>query len=229
MQYQEGDIILCKVTNIVKTTVFVETLDGVKGSIVLSEVAPGRIRNIRAHVVPNKIIACKVLQIRDNHLFLSLRRVKNREKQELLDEYKKERSFESILKKISNQETIEKIKQENTSLLDFFEKAKENPKILDQYFNKEQTEQITKVIQEKKEKEKQIKKEFTLTCRESNGIQIIKKVLANNDKITYLGNSKFAIKIKSPELKKADAEIKSLLEQIEKNAKQSKCEFHVIK
>src|SRR3989338_7649326 len=112
--YQEGDLIICKVTDIVKTTVFVETLDGLKGSIVFSEVAPGRIRNIRAHVVPNKIIVCKILSARNDHLFLSLRRVKDKEKKELLEEYKKEKSLESLIKKITGDkcdDIIKKIKQ----------------------------------------------------------------------------------------------------------------------
>ena len=78
--YNEGDIILCEVKDVVKTTVFVETLDGIKGSIVFSEVAPGRIRNIRDYVVPKKIIVCKILYIASDHLFLSLRRVKDEER-----------------------------------------------------------------------------------------------------------------------------------------------------
>src|SRR3989344_364561 len=98
--YNEGDIILCEVKDVVKTTVFVETLDGMKGSIVFSEVAPGRIRNIRDYVVPKKIIACKILHIATDHLFLSLRRVKDKEKKEALEVYKKERSLESFIKKL---------------------------------------------------------------------------------------------------------------------------------
>ena len=88
-KYKEGDLVLCIVRDVVKTIVFVETEDGVKGSINFSEVAPGRIRNIREYVVPNKIIVCKILNSRPDHLFLSLRRVKDKDKKEMLEQYKK--------------------------------------------------------------------------------------------------------------------------------------------
>ena len=92
MAYNENDLVVCKVINIVGTTVFVETEDGINGSIVVSEIAPGRIRNLRAYVVPNKLIVCKVLSVGDRHLFLSLRRVKDKEKRNDLWEYHQKNS-----------------------------------------------------------------------------------------------------------------------------------------
>ncbi len=231
-KYQEKDVILCRVIKIIKPTVFVETLDGVKGSIVFSEIAPGRIRNLREYVVPNKIIACKILSIKDNHLFLSLRRVKTDEKKELMSQYKKEKTFESILKKICGkndaENTINKI-QEKENLLDFLEKAKENKKILEQYFNKEQIEQIQKVLEAKKEKDKIIKKQFRLTCPSESGIEKIKKILGDNKNISYLGNSKFQIKVISKNLKKSNQEINQILKEIEKSSKKEKCFFEIKK
>ena len=229
--YQEGDIILCTVTNIVRTTVFVETEDKTKGSIVFSEIAPGRIRNIRDYVVPKKVIACKILNVKDNYLFLSLRRVKTNEQNELLQQYKKEKSFKSILKKICGEnaeEIIEKIKQES-SLIEFFDKAREELKKLEKYFNQSQIEYLKKVLSEKKEKEKEIKKEFKLSCNQPDGIKIIKLILLPHKGIFYLGNSKFVIKIKSADLKRASKEINKILEIIEKKAKKHKCEFEVKK
>ena len=227
--YNEGDIILCEVKDIVRTTVFVETLDGMKGSIVFSEVAPGRIRNIRDYVVPKKIVACKILHITHDHLFLSLRRVKDKEKKEALEVYKKERSLESFIKKllgIKADEIIKKIRAENSlSLVEFFESAKQNPKLSEKYFSKSEIEKLTSILTEKKEKEKEIKKEFTLSCRQPDGIVRIKGMLSPYQKITYLGSSKFMIKAKSIDLKQADSHLNKILEEIEKNSKREKCEF----
>jgi len=227
MEYQEGDIILCKVKDIAKTAVFVETLDGIKGSIVLSEIAPGRIRNIRDYVVPNKIIVCKILHIRDNHLFLSLRRVKHNEQKDVMDAYKKEKSIENIIKTIVGEkakEVTDKI-GEKYSLEEFFEEARENEKLLDEYFTKEESEKIIKVLAKKKGKEKIIKKEFSFSTKESNGIKIIKETLGKYEGIKYLGNSKFVIIRKSADPKKTDMEIREILEEIEKQAHKLKCEF----
>ena len=231
--YNEGDIILCEVKDVVKTTVFVETLDGIKGSIVFSEVAPGRIRNIRDYVVPKKIIACKILHIATDHLFLSLRRVKDKEKKEALEIYKKEKSLESFIKKLlgnKSGEIINKIRSENSlSLVEFFESAKQNPKLSEKYFSKDEIEKLTSILVEKKEKEKEIKKEFSLSCNQADGIIRIKKLLAPYENIAYLGSSKFMIKTKSRDLKQADSKLNKILEEVERNSKKEKCEFAVRK
>jgi hypothetical protein len=52
--FNENDIVLCTVDKIDGTTVFVILEDGSQGAIVTSEIAPGRIRNIREYVSPNK-------------------------------------------------------------------------------------------------------------------------------------------------------------------------------
>ena len=231
MNYHEGDIIICIVKDVVKTTVFVETESGVKGSVVFSEIAPGRIRNIREYVVPNKIIVCKVLDSRDNHLFLSLRRVKEKERKELIEQYKKEKSYNSIFRKILGEDSekiINKIKTDN-NLIEFIEKARKEPKLLEKYFDKSQVAKIEKVISEKKEKVKEIKQEFILKCKEPNGIKILKSILSVNNNIIYLGSSRYVIKITSNDLKKAGSQMNSILETIEKQAKKEKCEFAIKK
>jgi len=230
-EYHEGDLVICKVTNIVRTTVFVETLDGTKGSIVISEIAPGRIRNLRAYVVPNKIIVCKILSVRRDHLFLSLRRVKNKEKQELITKNKKERTYENVIRKLLGdkaEEALKEIKSE-FGLNEFLEKAKEDKKILEKYFNKEQIESLGKVLQDKEDKIKEIKREFKLSCEEENGIEIIKNILKDIEGLTYLGNTKFIIKRSSKDLKKLDSEITEILSKVEKSSKKHKCEFSLVK
>src|SRR3989337_26635 len=100
MSLEEGDIVLCTVDRIVGTTVFVHIEGNGEGSIVLSQVAPGRIRNIRDYVVPKKKIVCKVLRISGDRIDLSFRRVTQKEQKELKERNKQERSFASILKTV---------------------------------------------------------------------------------------------------------------------------------
>ena len=54
MDYEQGDIVLCTVDRIVGTTVFVKMPGNKEGTIILSEIAPGRIRNLREHVVKKR-------------------------------------------------------------------------------------------------------------------------------------------------------------------------------
>ncbi len=136
----ENDVILCTVKRIEKTTVFLE-IDGYgQGTMIFSEVSPGRIRNIREYVVPNKKIVCKVLRIKDGHPELSLRRVKAKERDEVLDTHKKEKILANILKPVMKGKTpeiLEKIK-EKYQLAEFLDEARENPDLIETFVTKTQ-------------------------------------------------------------------------------------------
>ena len=99
MEIEQGDIILCTVDRILGTNVFVK-IDGTnkEGTITLSEIAPGRIRNLRDYVVPKKKIACKVLKILGEQIILSLRRVSQKEEKQVKEKYALENSYKNILK-----------------------------------------------------------------------------------------------------------------------------------
>src|SRR3990172_8559075 len=110
---QEGDIVICTVDRIVNTVVFVkienESGKEIEGGIVLSEIAPGRIRNLRDYVVPKKKIVCKVLRISGDRIDLSLRRVTQKEQKEVKEIYNQEKSYESILKSVLGEKARELI------------------------------------------------------------------------------------------------------------------------
>ena len=81
-QLDVGDVVLCTVDRIVGTTVFVMIGDNnrTEGSIIVSEISPGRIRNLRDFVTPKKKIVCKIIRINQGNIELSLRRVTSKEK-----------------------------------------------------------------------------------------------------------------------------------------------------
>ena len=101
MELEVGDVVLCTVDRIAGTVVFVKIDRNGEGNITTSEIAPGRIRNLRDYVVPKKKIVCKILRISPNgNINLSLRRVTQKEKKEILEQYKQEKSYKSVLKSI---------------------------------------------------------------------------------------------------------------------------------
>jgi translation initiation factor 2 alpha subunit (eIF-2alpha) len=137
---EEGDIVLCTVDRIVGTVVFVKIDSEEKGgSIILSEIAPGRIRNLREYVIPKKRIVCKVLRVSGGTISLSLRRVTQKEKKEALEIYNQERSYNNILRSVLKEkadETIEKITK-TEKLYDFLQRVKEDSKELENLIGKE--------------------------------------------------------------------------------------------
>ena len=232
MGLEEGDLVLCTVDRIVGTTVFVKIEgEGKDGSIILSEIAPGRIRNLRDYVVPKKKIVCKVLRISSDMMDLSLRRVTQKEKKEVIEEYNQEKSYENILKSIlgdSSKQIINKIK-EKESLYNFFEQAKQNPESLGKIFGLDNSKRILQIINKQKTKKSIIKKEFNLTSTHSNGLELIKNLLGNTKdvEINYIAAGKFSIKAQSEDLKKEEKKLKTILEDIEKMAKEKGMEFSI--
>lgn len=232
MALEEGDLVLCTVDRIEGTNVFVNIEQDGQGIIMTSEIAPGRIRNIRDYVVPRKKIVCKVLRVFENRVDLSLRRVTPKEQKEVMEHYKLERSYISILNTILKEkaeETIKKI-QNNEGLYDFFEEIKSNPKRLEEVMSKESAGKILEIINAQKQKKFEIKKEISLSTIKPNGLELIKEIFSNikNAEIKYISAGHYSLKAESSDIKNADNILKSIISEIEKNSKKFGMEFSIL-
>ncbi len=227
MELKEGDVAMCTVKKIEGATVFLDVEGNGEGSMVMSEVAAGRIRNLREYVVPNKKIVCKILRITNGHPQLSLRRVTAREREEIQDKYQKERTFKSILKTIakSPEKIIEKIEKE-LELWKFFDLAKEDSSLIKKFFPEKEALELARLLAEKKEREKIAKKTFSIKSLSPGGINDIKSALAQaNLEIHYLGSSKFSISATGKDFREANSKVTISLEKIKSKAKEKKLIF----
>jgi len=229
---ETGDIVMCTVEKIAGAVVLVNIDGNGTGSIILSEVAPGRIRNIRNYVVPKKRIICKVLRINGNHIDLSLRRVTPKEQKEIREKYKSEKSYKSILKTVLKEKT-EKLTAEilkNSTIYEFLEEAKTNSKQLEKLTGKENCKKILEILNSQRKREIEIKKDFSLSTQKENGITLIKKILKEikKAKIKYISAGKYSIKVSSEDAKKADQKINEILKNIEDDSKKQSLNFSII-
>ena len=230
MELEVGDIILCTVDKIVGTTVFVN-LDNTQeqGFISLSEIAPGRIRNIRDYVVPKKTIVCKVLKISGKTIELSLRRVTPKEQKELKERKKQEKSYTSILKGILKEKTSEILIEINKikSAYLFLEEAKENPKELEKIVGKEDSKKILDILNSQKQKKAILTKILYINTKQPNGLNLIKELLKDlkDVEIKYISAGKYSFKLEAMDLKKADHQLKEIVEELEKKAKKQNIEL----
>jgi translation initiation factor 2 alpha subunit (eIF-2alpha) len=228
-----GDLVSCTVDRIMGTAVFVK-IDGrnIEGEIIMSEIAPGRIRNIRDYVVPKKKIVCKVLRISSSgNIELSLRRVTLKEKKEVLEREQHEKSYTSIMKSVlgeNSQKIISEIEKED-NLFSFLSDAKENPSLLEKFAGKENAEKILEILNTEKKKKAIVKKEIHLTTTKPDGITLIKKVLEIFKGITvkYLSAGRYSIELESEDVKTADKKIREMILIVEKEAKKLGIEFSV--
>ena len=229
-----GDLVSCVVDRIVGTVVFVK-IEGqgkeVEGSIVFSEVAPGRIRNIRDYVVPKKKIVCKILRISNSNIDLSLRRVSQKERKEVLEGENLEKSYTSILKSVVGEDAEKTIKKinEKESLVSFFEEAKTKPAELEKIIGKENAKKIIDILNAQKKKVSRIKKEIAMTTIKPDGITLIKKILSlfKDFEVKYLAAGKYLIESESSDVKSADKKIREKIDEAEKEAKKLGVEFSV--
>lgn len=225
------DIVLCTVDRIVGTTVFVKIDDIGEGSIIFSEIAPGRIRNIRDYVVPKKRIVCKVLRISGDRIDLSLRRVTQKETKEIIERSKQEQSYKAVLKSVlgdNAQKAIDKITKER-SITEFCEAAKTDLSELKKIVGEENAEKIQEILKKQKKKRTELKKEFALSSTSPDGLNEVKKVLSDHKKvlIKYISAGKYSIKSEAEDLKKADNLIRGVLNEIEKHAKKNGMKFSI--
>jgi len=228
---EEGDLLLCTVKKVTNTITFVELPNGHEGTIVSSEIAPGRIKLMRQYVVPNKKIVCKILKISGNNINLSLRRVNSKEKKEVIQSFKQSQAINVAFKQIfkENENKIEeKILKDYKDLQEFVKSARNDESLISKYIPKKNEEAIKKVIN-KKRKNAELKQNINIKCLEDDGVQRIKKIFnlkKPNITITYISAGKFKLKLSVEDFKQGKKEMTEILEELEKRAKENNCEFY---
>ena len=228
---EEGDLVLCTVTSVQYHSVFVDIDEyGKTGLIHISEVSPGRIRNIRDFVKEGKKVVCKVLRINQEkgYIDLSLRRVNESEKRRKIDDIKREQNAEKIIEVAAGKigikteelykEISEKITKNYASLHEFFEAASKNESLLESLgIEKKHLKIIGETISQRiKPSEVEIVGKLKITTFAPNGIDIVKESLKKAEdaakgkiSINYLGSGAYRFRVIAPDYKEAEKLMKN--------------------
>jgi len=223
---EEHEIVLCTVTKIHFHSVFVrlDEYDNLSGMIHISEVSPGRIRNLNDYVKEGRRIVCKVLRVNRerNQIDLSLRRVNEGIRREKLDSIKQEMKAEKILEmtakslkietKILYNLITEKVFVDYAFLHECFNTIVQKKEDLKKYnFDAKITKALVDmVIQKIKPQEVEFSGTFTISSYEEDGVGVVKDSLnevfkvAKDATLFYLGSGKYKFSIKGTDLKKLD-------------------------
>ncbi|MCF7798543.1 S1 RNA-binding domain-containing protein [Candidatus Woesearchaeota archaeon] len=245
---EEGDIIFCTVTKIHFHSVFV-TLDeyrGKQGMIHISEVSPGRIRNLGDYVKEGKVIICKVLKINKErgHIDLSLRRVNESQRRAKIEERKQQAIAENILQsyiqlhkgdiKELYKTVAQKVLEHYETIYAAFEDVVENEaKLSDTGLDTKLSQDIEKFVRERiKQKQVEIIGELAIESYAKNGAELVnnfmKKIVAISEllHVQFLGSGKFKIEVRAREYKVAEAVIAQLEEEVTTvTSKETICTF----
>jgi len=215
MNPEKGELIVGEVKEIHSNSIEVDLLEyEMKGLLNVSNIPGLWIRDIKKSFRKGQLIVCKILKT-DHTAELSLKGVSKYHKEKKLKEYGREKKMERMFRKVSEEnkinpklvdETIEYLKQEYGSLFDAIKKIREGEALgLGEEFNG--------LIERFKtgEKDYEFKGILELHSDQGNGLEVIKNSLKElkQSKVSYLGNSRFLMKLKTKDPKKG----KKLLEE----------------
>ncbi len=229
---EEEELVLCTVTRIHFHSVFVQLDEyGRTGLIHISEVSPGRIRNIRDFVVEGKKIVCKILRVNKEkgHIDLSLRRVNENQKRTKISEIKQEQLAEKIVEYVAKslnmehkglyEELTNKIFKKYDSLYPCFGDIANNKDVLAELAVPEKIAKLlTESIKQRiKKEEVHVGGELKLTSYKPDGVEIVKDALKKAEDIgkesttiSYKGAGKYKVSVKSSNYKDAEKILEKL-------------------
>lgn len=233
---EEGELLLCTITKIQPNSVFVGLDEyGLSGMIHISEISPGRIRNLRDFVKEGKKVVCVVLRVNRErgYIDLSLRRVNEAQKKKKIEYIKQQQKAEKIVEFVAQNnkmetavyfnEILEKVKNDYGDLVSFFNDIVNNPETRSYGIKFE--DQLVEVVKQRiKPPEVELEGVFKIEIFADNGIGIIQQAFAKlPPKVAscYLGGGQYHVSIKAPDYKEAedllDPSKDKILEFLEEN------------
>jgi translation initiation factor 2 subunit 1 len=236
---EDDEIVFCTVNKIQyhAITVQLDEYDGRMGLIPISEVSPGRIRNIRDFVEEGKKVVCKVIRVdpERGHIDLSLRRVNESQKRSKTDAIKQEQKAEKMVESFAEktkrpaQEIYNEIapiilKSYPWLYMAFEDVIEKNLSLEKIGLQKETADQLEQVIRERiKPKKVEIIEKISIKTYNENGLEMIKqsfsklKAIDPGIDITYLGGGNYRMLVTAKDYKKAESILEDLKESMEKS------------
>ena len=239
----EGELVLCTITRIQTHGVFVNIDEYAKqGMIHISEIAPGRIRNMRDFVKEGKVVVCSVLKINQErgYIDLSLRRVSDTQRRNKINAIKQEQKAEKIIDHLAKElkrdikelyrEISEKVFQKYISIYGCFEDVvTEKTSVSELGINKGYSKRLEELVKERiKPPVVYIGGKLSISSYEPNGVEIVKLSLKKAEEkgkdaldIKYLGGGKYQLLVKAEEYKEAEKILKESIEAAEHAVKKT--------
>jgi len=244
-----GDVVLCTVKRILFHSVFVsiDEYTNIEGMVHISEIAPGRIRNLRDYVTEGKRIICKVLSINSQgNIDLSLRRVPLTVSISKMNEFKQEEKAEKLLEQVGKEVKLDlkkvyeeigyKAIENYGGLYQFLQAIVDKGKIvIDEFKPNPKLSELLFTIVKDKIKPIEVSVSGILTLKSNNGqgvdniISILSKAKEHNVKVSYLGAPKYKLEVISKDYKTAEGFLKAFMDIAAALAKKLDCEINLVK
>lgn len=239
---KEQEVVLCTVRNILPHSVFadIDEYENLKGMIHISEIAPGRIRNIRDYVREGKKVVCMVLKVDSmkGQIDLSLRRVGSASRKIKEEEIKQEAKAEKIMgyvgqklgvkPKILLEEVVGKILKQYKTVFECLKDVAARGAVVLQSIGVDEkyVKVLAEIVQEKmKPPEYIVEKEVRVRCNAKAGVHAIKGMFAEGKEFAkannidanfiYISAPKYRVEIRSKDYKSAEHDMQKVIAVLE--------------
>lgn len=247
---KSGELIIGRVKNVNPYSAFVSLIEypGKEGMIHVSEIAKKWVKDIRNWVKKGDTVVCLVLSVdkQKGHINLSLKKVRDDQKNRRLQSWKRDERGEKLLNLIAENNNLSldeiyeklgfEIQEKFKNLLEPFElslrKGKES--LEKRGISKKWIKEIAKTAEKNLTiKEVKVFKKINLKCFNSEGINILKESLKyiedNYDiNVRYISPPKYKLSLTTKEPKKGEKELEKAVEDLKTKIKNKKCTCEVI-
>ena len=231
---RKGELVVCKVVKIESYSVRVnlEEYGRMRGSISISQIANGWVRNIRNHVKEEQRVVCKVLNSDPKReiAWLSLKGINAHQKRSRIQDWKKEQRANKWIENMKGRgeeiPNVEDLINRYDSLYNAFEDASYSPEEFRDKWDGEWVEPFMAIGSKNIQIQKiEIKGTLYLECPSKDGIEKIREALHKfedtkdeevNIDTRYSSAPVYEVKVDAMDYKVAESELKKALNRAEK-------------
>ncbi|MEM5797965.1 MAG: S1 RNA-binding domain-containing protein [Candidatus Aenigmatarchaeota archaeon] len=227
---EKGELVVCKITKIYPNSATAEIIEyGITGMIHASEVAKRWVRSIKEFLKEGQYTVCRVIDVEDTTILLSVKRVERDERERKLNEFKREKKAERILELAQKNLNLSQKEAERMynmliesfgSLAKAIEMATKNPESFKERVKERYADEIINLARKAKEKKVyEAKMILKLISYEPDGIERIKKSLLklSDVEVRYISAPNYMILAKGSDHKDIKKRLKAAAEAISKD------------
>ena len=233
---EQGEIVLATITKLMDHGAYVtlDEYDELQGFLHISEIAPGWIRSVNRFVKEGekKVLLVKKVNAQRGDIDLSLKQVSKDQQKQKLKEVKKFEKGKTLLQNLKEKANLsddeintleDAFYSKYESVYDAFLDIARNgiSTVKELKISKKISNPLVEICSKIKLPSVEIRGLMEITNSNSDGIEIIKKILLqssesnSNLNITYVGAPKYRLSLISEDFKSAEKSLKPIIEEIE--------------
>jgi len=234
---ERNELVVCMITKLHPNSAYARLIEyNMDGIIHVSEVAKRWVRDIREFLKEKQYVVCRVRNVHEGTIELSVKRVDRNDANRKLNAFKREKRAEKMLEMAGKKFKLDidgiydevgySLIENFGSLMKAFETALKNPELFrSKGVPKKWADAITEIAQKSfSEKIYTIKGNLEAVCYSPDGIKTIKDILENAEKgglkIRYVSAPKYEIIGKGKNFKKLELSLRetgeAIVKQLEK-------------